>query len=302
MRDSFDRVRLARRSLTAWADYASNNENVSDIVVCLTTTPTRLPFLSTTLASVFAQRVRPRAVEIYLPTWSEREDRAYDVPEWLLTLPFVHVIRCHDAGPATKLLFALKRHDREARLLVIDDDLLLPPTLLAEMSAWSERLPNHVVCGSGWCVPEDLVDRPTTFVSNMLERAPTPICGSRVREPRRVDVMQGAGSYLVKPKFFGSAVHDTSSAPSALRWVDDVWFSGHCNANKVVVPLSRYLFHPLRGRARFEASALGLKNRGTTPATRNNTVAIRHFAHRWANPEDSRASEKRPTDPALDAG
>jgi len=273
-----------RKSLAGWAHSAKENPNVSDVVVCLTTTPTRLPFLGATLASVFAQRVRPKAVEIYIPTWSEREDRAYEVPEWLLKLPLVHVIRCTDAGPATKLLFALKRHELNTRLLVIDDDKLLPETMLEELSAWSERMPNHVVCGSGWRVPADLVDRPTTLISNLLERDPTPICGPRVREPRTVDIMQGAGCYLVKPRFFAAGVHDASGAPACLRWVDDVWFSGHCTAEKLVVPLSRYVFHPFRGQAHFEASALGLKNRGTTPESRHNTIAIRHFARRWSKP------------------
>src|SRR5262249_53040400 len=136
---------------------------------------------------------------------------------------------------------------------------------VAEMEAWARRLPDAVVAASGWVVPDDRIDRATTLVANLLERPPTPIPGTRLARgrPRRVDVVQGCGGYVVRPRFFDlRAVHDYDVAPEAARWVDDVWLSAHARAPKWVVPLGRTAFAPLRHRAIRQNSALGRVNRG----------------------------------------
>lgn len=255
---AIDRARLSLRSLDAWAQHAVANPNVSDAIVCLTTTPTRLPRLGATLASVFAQRTRPRAVEIYVPTWSATESRGYDLPEWLLALPLVHVVRCHDMGPATKLLVALKRHAPDTRLLVIDDHTRLPTTLLEELTTWSDEMQNAIVGGRGACVRDD-------------DHSASTVLGTQVRAPRRVDIVHGTGGYLVKPRFFDARVHDLAKAPPAVRAVDDVWFSAHASVPKWVVPLSRRVFpRPSQGN-------------GAAASTHEEAhAARRHFAHRWS--------------------
>ncbi len=87
----------------------------------------------------------------------------------------------------------------------------------------------------------------------------------------------------MRPRFFDIAeMQDLSSGPEALRYVDDVRTSALCQAPKVVIPARSLSFVPWRQRSAFQATRLGLFNRGTVGnGERHNTVAIRHFAHRW---------------------
>jgi hypothetical protein len=290
VRDAIDRILLARRPIDAWAARALARppHARASLVVCLTTTPTRIDLLAPTLASLFAQTRPPRRIDLHLPAFSAREGRAYAIPRWLARLAAagaVTIVRTADHGPATKLLPALARHRPGTPLLVIDDDVIFPRRYVAEMEAWARRFPEAVVAASGWVVPDDRIDRPTTLVSNLLERPPTPIPGTRLvrGQPRRVDVVQGCGGYVVRPRFFDPrSVHDFAGAPDAARWVDDVWISAHANAPKWVVPLGRYVFAPLRHRRIRRASALGLVNRGEGgPLGRANTIVLHHFQGRW---------------------
>jgi hypothetical protein len=280
--DGIDRFRLGRRSLAEWARSAQASPQRAPVVACLTTTPTRMPYLATTLASLFAQTRPPERIELHVPAWSRREGRTYAVPQELLALEGLTIVPCEDLGPATKLLPALARHAPNRAILVIDDDVILPPGFVHALAEWAARMPDAVVAASGWIVPSDLTDRPTTLFSNLFARPPTPLPGTRLRRPRRVDVVQGCGGYVVRPRFFDARVFDYEGAPAEARWVDDVWISAHANAEKWVVPIARYAFRPYAHRALFDASALGRINRGPgAPERRANTIVIRHFADRW---------------------
>ena len=283
LQDAATRLRLASRSLESWERAHARRARRSPIVVCLTTTPSRAPQLTATLKSLFAQSVAPRTIRLHLPTWSRRENRAYEIPPWLESLSSIEIVRCEDCGPATKLMPALRDLDPDQLLLVVDDDMLYPPTLVADMEEAAGRLPGHAICSSGWIVPADLADRPTTLRSHLTQTPPAPLLATLVRTPVAVDIMQGFSGYLVRPRFFDAEVITThAQAPPAAFFVDDVWFSAHCRVPKIVRPARRFCFDRWRSQRFFKANSLGVLNRGNGDVTqRNNTLMIRHFAQRW---------------------
>ncbi|MFO0679762.1 MAG: hypothetical protein U0169_24770 [Polyangiaceae bacterium] len=285
--DGWDRMALSRHDLAGWMRLAEGRPR-ADVTVCLTTTASRIAYAEGTIASLFRQSTPPRRVHVHVPHVSRREGRAPVVPPWLSeatrapgTGTDVVLVRCEDEGPATKLLAALPTHAPDDRLLVVDDDVLFPPDFVEAMVRASEAMPDAAVCASGWVVPDDLVDRPTTLVTNLLRKPPVPVRGTVIAEPVRVDVFQGTNGFVVRPRFFDGRVHGLGSAPEPVRWVDDVWLSAHCGAERWVVPLRRLPFAPHHGRGTHDATALGRKNRGTSPETRANTVALRHLQDRW---------------------
>lgn len=93
--------------------------------VGLTTLPSRIAKLGPTVESLLAQTLLPDAVFISLPRCSVRENRSYDLPDWLERPPEpLQVLRLErDYGPATKLLGCLPRISRDACLIVVDDDM-----------------------------------------------------------------------------------------------------------------------------------------------------------------------------------
>lgn len=273
---------LRRQSLQHLADRARVNPSRCDIVVCLTTIPSRIGRIHLTLKSLLAQSRRPDHIRLHLPERSRREGIAYDVPGWLKEIPSLRIVPCEDEGPATKLLPALTLPSHQ-KILVVDDDRVFKPHLVAAFDEWSQKLPDAAIGSRGWNVPADLTDRPTTLMNNILKRPPVPLMATRIHEPEPVDILQGVGGVLVNPRFFDlQAARDFSRAPEAARSVDDVWFSAHCHAPKLVVPIRRSNFPSYWDEGRNKRSSLGLINRGGgDPERRPNTIMIRHFKERW---------------------
>jgi hypothetical protein len=259
------------------------NPNRADVIMTLTTLPSRIQRIDATLKSLLRQTVSPAAIHVNVPRTSRREQAPYRIPAWLECLHTVRVVRCEDFGPSTKLIPALLEADPEQRLLVVDDDRIYHPHFVEQMIAVADAHPDAAVAGSGWDAPSDLTDRPTTLLATLLGRPPAPIKCTRVRGVREVDVMQGFSGYLVKPKFFDRiALTDYTGAPEAAFFVDDVWISAQCRARKLVARGRRTNFPSIIDARFFKRSSLALINRGTgTLASRNNTVMLRHFADRW---------------------
>jgi hypothetical protein len=256
----------------------------SDVVICLTSIPSRIGLIEPALKSLLNQEYAAREIRLYLPALSRREGVPYQVPEWLHGLRCVRIIECdRDWGPATKFIPAVLESADNQMLLIVDDDRIYPPNLIRDLTAAADKLPDTALCMTGWNAPIDLIDRPTTIWSNLFMQAPAPIRGRRLRRPLRVDILQGMSGYLLKPKFFDRAqLVDYSAAPEAAFFVDDVWMSAHCRAPRYVIPTRRAGFPVKRWFARHKESSLGHLNRGGGDVNqRNNSVMLKYFGDRW---------------------
>jgi hypothetical protein len=264
----------------------ANNPARSDLVITLTTLPSRIDRIEPTIKSLLNQTRAAREIRLNVPRTSRRENTPYVVPDWLRRLGSVTIVACEDYGPATKLVPSVVGAPPDDRLLVVDDDRIYHRHLIDQMSALSDAHPDVAIAGSGWNAPADLTDRPTTFVATLLGRAPAPIKCTRVGRAREVDIMQGLSGYVVKPRFFdAAALVDYAAAPEAAFFVDDVWISAQCQVGKVVYPGRRTNFPSLRDARFFKRSSVALVNRGTgTLASRNNTIMLRFFKDRWRRP------------------
>ena len=280
-----DEWRLRATPLERLVEAYRANPRVSPLVVCLTTIPSRVENLQLTLKSLLRQEVRPAEIRLHLPEYSAREGRAYEVPNWLAELDVVTRVPCEDHGPATKMIPALDLPPRQLAL-VLDDDRIYGPRLVAEMDAAGRVRPDVVSCGSGWRIPVDLTDRPTTLGAVLRGEPFVPILGSNLTAPARVDVLQGLQSYLIQPRFFDRAeVVDYAGAPPEARYCDDVWISAHARAPRWVIPLSR-ISTSHRGDGRHLKATSLARNFNDRPdnEARANTVVMRHFRDRWATP------------------
>jgi hypothetical protein len=281
--DTIYDLKLRRYDLRELDRAFARNPRRADVIVTLTTMPTRIGRIDLTLKSLLRQTVRPAAIRLNVPVASRREAVAYQIPLWLTELRSIQIERCEDLGPATKLIPTLLDVNPEQRLLVVDDDRIYHPHFVEQMVALADAHPDVAIAGSGWDAPPDLVDRPTTLTATIFGLPPAPIKCTRVRGQREVDVMQGLSGYLVKPKFFDcEALTDYSEAPGAAFYVDDVWISAHCRARKVVFRGRRTNFPSMFDVRFFKRSGVARVNNGNgNPADRNNTVMLRYFAGRW---------------------
>ncbi len=288
LRDCWDELILANRSLLALDKSSAANLNRCEIVVSLTTIPTRIAAMEPTLKSLLRQNMAPAKLIINIPSWSKREQRAYDIPSFLKGLVSVEIRSCEDFGPATKLLPTLLAAQPDDMIIAVDDDRIYPKTFIADLAEYATRHPDAALGFSGWVVPDDLIDRPTSISSNFFMRPPVPIRCRRIKAPMAVDVLQGFSGYLTRPRFFNLIeLCDYSKAPPSAFFVDDVWISAHCKAQKLVVPSARANYQPKLRRRFFKRSSLGLINRGGgDPLLRSNTIVLRYFAGRWKTSQD----------------
>ncbi len=277
---------LARHDLRD-LDAAAASRQRSDLIVGLTTIPSRLPFVSPTLKSLLLQNVPPAKILLHLPEHSRREQVEYSVPEELQDLDVITIVRCPDWGPATKILPALLDSDPDQRVVAVDDDRIYRPTLLEDLLAASERNPDAAVGCFGLIVPLDRVDRRRRLVGRTIDglgfRRGVSLRGSRLRSPLPVDILHGYGGVMVRPRFFDlDRLADFEGAPDAAWLEDDTWFAAHCRAPKLIVPGKPGSFPRYFDRRVYRASRLGTHNRGgADPESRNTTVLMRMFSDRW---------------------
>jgi hypothetical protein len=113
------------------------------------------------------------------------------------------------------------------------------------------------------------------------------LCADRLREPRRVAVITGCGSYFIQPRFFDARLWDYSSAPEGAFYMDDIWISGWLdrrNIDKYIVPASGMM-----RAVRRQAGTMTLHDVPEGRRQRNNeTIAFFRetwdvFAPRWSS-------------------
>jgi hypothetical protein len=292
--DLIDEIRLRRRDIADLDRSWAKNPRRSSAIVTLTTIPSRMHLIADTLKSLMRQTRAPARIVLNVPAFSRREQRHYEVPDFIRRLQSVEVMSSDDWGPATKLIPTVLRYPPTQPIIVVDDDRIYASSVVANLEDASVLYPNCAVGLSGWRVPDDLTDRYSTLWSNMLMRAPAPIRAPRLKAAIEIDVLQGMSGYLVRPEYFDiGSLTDYSRAPEATFFVDDVWISGHCRARKLVIPASEANYQSKRYARIYKTTSVALINRGNgTPETRNNTIAIRHLRNAWLCEKRSSAEEK----------
>ncbi|SHJ50121.1 hypothetical protein SAMN05444000_109118 [Shimia gijangensis] len=283
LRNLWREWRLGRRSLNEWDREWQHSTSKSDVVVSLTTIPSRMGVVDTALKGLMDQSRPPKRIYLNVPEWSKRENCVYEVPEHLTNLSSLVVRRCEDWGPATKVIPTLLAEDADQLIMVVDDDRIYPRNTLAAIEQQAASHPDKALGCAGWVVPKDFLDRPTTILSNLLKQPPAPIRGHRTRKPVEIDVLLGVFGYALRPRFFDlGRLTDFSDTPRAAFLVDDVRTSALCRVAKFVVPIRCLSFLPLRRRRQYTESALAHLNRGDGDLeSRNNTKAIQHFRDLW---------------------
>lgn len=265
--------------------WQNDTENRSDIIISFTTIPERIEEIDLTLKSLLWQDRTPASINLYLPYKSFRNGLEYVIPERFTRLKSLNIIRVEeDFGPASKFIHALRSLPEDQKILVVDDDNIYPQSYVSQFEQASDKNPESIVCASGWRVPDDLIDKPTTFWSNITKTPPTPVPGTRVSKNYQTDIIQGYSGYVLKPSFFDmEELTNYEGVPKQVRFVDDVWVSAHAKVEKIIFPMKRFCYSPFFKGDFYKSSSLAkINNHGKEDHyDRNNSVALRYFESKW---------------------
>lgn len=251
----------------------------ADVVVSLTTIPSRMRAIYPTLRSLLDQTMPPSQIYLALPPYSRRERRGYQVPDRIRRQPRVTVLEtARDWGPATKLIPVLDHlaGKPDARVVIVDDDNVYPRTFIETLVRHGDALPGAALGLRGWPVPRSLrwAERRTIF-------------GTMVTAPVRTDVLEGCGGILVRPRYFDASLREPTEAA---LYADDVWISGHLARSRVPA----YVV-PYRGARIHLGSIAGLLgpalNRTDNREGVHETALMAHFRRNWLSFGESAAAK-----------
>ncbi|WP_420409160.1 hypothetical protein [Hoeflea sp.] len=301
---------LSRNPVVPWEVAVSSFSDSPrvPVVVSLTTTPKRLQgeTLGNVLASVMAQNPRPQAIEINIPYRMKRLGQDYEIPQWLIDSP-VEIHRCEDLGPATKYASTLQRYDvtnRDQKILVIDDDLIMPVGLVGAANAAMDAHPDSAVCGHGMVLKAKGSPKVRFSLTNFVTGDRIVLRWvsqhkQRIRRPedvQAVDVITGYQGYGIRPRFFDVAtLVDYSGLPPEAFFVDDMVISARLaergiprlvsgvwrtftleNSMKFGLFIAEYLRNFIKLDPRTDNLSSGVNQ-----SDHNNNVVVRHFWRVW---------------------
>ncbi|MEQ8905493.1 hypothetical protein [Ekhidna sp.] len=263
----------------------------SDIIISLTTIPERIDSIELTIKSLLYQKKQSARIHLNIPYVSFRNQKEYVIPEWLKSLKSVNIVRIEeDFGPASKFIPSLKKLEPDQPILVVDDDNIYPPNYVKDFDEAGKEHPDIILAASGWRVPDDLIDKSTTLLSNIKRIPPTPLPGTRINHLFRTDIIQGYSGYLLRPKFFDlDAIDNYDGVPQKVRFVDDVWVSAQAKVEKFIFPISRFCYVPFFQNDFYKASSLAKINNynRVDNRDRNNSIALRFFEKKWGKDKES---------------
>ena len=128
------------------------------IVITLTTVPERLSNPSTdgfklVIESLCKQRFDQYEIHLNIPHIYNITGEQYIIPTWLsdclAEYKHLKLYRVDDIGPSTKVVPTLLREQPDALIIVVDDDLIYHPDMVAEHVKYHAILPGSVILYDG---------------------------------------------------------------------------------------------------------------------------------------------------------
>lgn len=229
------------------------------VIVTLTSIPSRLKYLLSTLLSLLKQSIKADEIVLSLPKYSVREPNKEDpyiidpMLEDFIQKKKITVLRCEkDYGPATKLLGLLKREkslnlnkEEESLIITVDDDKIYDIDTIKNLLEGWKRNKDSVVVRKGSIITR-INKNSKLYLANKLcfdkynrlyERV---VLGTKIDKDKRVSVLFGTGGVLYRASYFNNDIFDYKKynpdfPGKRFFTVDDIYFSGYLAKNNIVI-------------------------------------------------------------------
>lgn len=282
------------------------------VIVTLTTIPSRLKYLLSTLLSLLNQSVKADEIVLSLPKSSVREPSEGDPYKMdLMLTEFIKksnitVLRCEkDYGPATKLLGVLKREknlnlneDEESLIITVDDDKIYDKNTIEYLLNGWKRNKYSVLTRKGSIITRTnknnksyINNKVTLDTKHRLQE--TIIVGTKIKKDTKISILFGTSGVLYRASYFNNDVfnykkYNPNFPEVEIFTSDDIFFSGYLGKNTVPIkvikiPETKYTLtlHPDERSTSIDSDTL---NRKINPLINinlrskdNSVVSIEYF-------------------------
>lgn len=228
------------------------------LIVSMTTIPSRLINIDSTLVSILGQSLSPDEIVIALPLESKRESQdgdPYNIPNFIEELGNndknikITILRCKkDHGPLTKILPCIRREkdkqlpkDKESLIVSIDDDKIYDKHMIEYLIAGWRRNPNCAIARKGSILKvldqrSDIYKKHKKMWDKRERIREYVVIGHRLKQDQSISVVFGTSGVVYRPSFFKNDFFNykfKKGAPSFFH-VDDIYISGYLGLKKVV--------------------------------------------------------------------
>lgn len=202
------------------------------LIVSMTSIPSRYEFLTNTIESILVQKCSvPFQIHLYLPKRYNRFGHVDSFPVFYDPRVFIHEV-FEDLGPVTKLGYALEEFENtDTWILYCDDDQIYPDGWLQtfiEVSRLRRKDP-LVMSGSNFAEINSARRKPRAsfkgfgFRVKRLLRLVNPIGQGPWTHSGYVDIAEGWAGVLIHASWLTSK--KVKEIPDSVRYVDDIWIS-----------------------------------------------------------------------------
>jgi len=208
--------RLSRGVWLSLGGSLSSHMTVADLMVSLTTIPSRIDRVHVTIESILRQTVRPVRVALWLTA-----KQFPDLDKLPLSLQRqrkrgLEIYQCDTDWPHQKLLPSLVKWP-DATIVTADDDLIYPVDWLRNLYCVHREIPDTVVCRRARVMGLDSSGALTKYES-------WPLSGAHLSGPSHVYFPTGVDGTLYPPGVLHDDVFNTTLAEKLCPRQDDIWF------------------------------------------------------------------------------
>jgi len=198
----------------------------NNIIVSLTTIPSRVPHIINTINSILMQTVLPSKIVIGIPLVSQREPHLkYIFHENILQHKLIDIIQYEeDKGPIMKLLTGLDYADKNTNIITIDDDTIYEEHLIETLITNIDNLHN-VYCTIG----RDSNNK-KSFGSEVKE------------EKKQLRTLEGYGGVLYKKSVINAEplLYMLETVSEICKYNDDLLISAYLQKEGINIQLIPY--------------------------------------------------------------
>lgn len=194
-------------------------------IISLTTIPSRLSdgnelAIKQCIDSLITQNFGEYEIHFNIPAINKMTQEPYVIPEWISSLEKIKIFQVEDIGPFTKSFYTVQRvTEPETVIVVVDDDLVYHPDMLAE------HVKNHEIWKEEILGYDGLRSRNEDGSFSCVYNDSRDYYYSAQKRDSRVDILQHYKSVSYKRRYFESDFVDFVN--TNFNWNDDVLLASY---------------------------------------------------------------------------